>query len=38
MGPTKAEISLVWLIENGNFNRKFSGRKNREKGGGYEQD
>ena len=38
IGPTKAEISLVWLIGNGNTNRKFSGRKNREKGGGYEQD
>ena len=35
---TKAEISLVWLIGNGNTNRKFSGRKNREKGGGNEQD
>ena len=38
IGPTKAEISLVWLIGNGNTNRKFSGRKNREKGGGNEQD
>lgn len=43
IGPTKAEISLVWLIGHGNTNRKFSGRKNadrknREKGGGYEQD
>ena len=38
IGPTKAEISLVWLIGNGNTNRKFSGRKNREKGGGYELD
>lgn len=36
IGPTKAEISLVWLIGHGNTNRKFSGRKNREKGGGYE--
>ena len=28
IGPTKAEISLVWLIGHGKTNRKFSGRKN----------
>lgn len=38
IGPTKVEISMVWLIGHGNTNRKFSGRKNREKGGGNEQD
>lgn len=26
-GPTKAEISLVWLIGNGNFNKKKGGRR-----------
>ena len=31
IGPTKAEISLVWLIGHGNTNRKFSGRKNSRK-------